>query len=126
MTEIRMNLLDVDLTTGESHVVDVTDDVRAYLGARGLANKLIWDHVPQGADALGPENILHIGVGPVTGIIGTKTILSFKSPLTGWAGRSAVSGYVGEEIIKAQYNAGILIRGKAEKPVYLYIHDDQV
>jgi len=74
MTEIRMNLLDVDLTTGESRVVDVTDDVRAYLGARGLANKLIWDMVPQGADALGPDNILHIGVGPLTGIIGTKTI----------------------------------------------------
>jgi aldehyde:ferredoxin oxidoreductase len=126
MMEIRMNLLDVDLTTGESRIVDVTDDVRLYLGARGLANKLIWDHVPQGADALGPENILHIGVGPVTGIIGTKTILSFKSPLTGWAGRSSVSGYVGEEIIKAQYNAGILIRGRAEKPVYLYVYDDQV
>ena len=114
-----MNLLDVDLTTGESRVLDVTDDVKRYLGARGLANKLIWDHVPQGADALGPENILHIGVGPVTGIIGTKTILSFKSPLTGWAGRSSVSGYVGEEIMKAQHNAGILIRGRAEKPVYL-------
>jgi aldehyde:ferredoxin oxidoreductase len=119
-------MLDVDLTTGESRIVDVTDDVRLYLGARGLANKLIWDHVPQGADALGPDNILHIGVGPVTGIIGTKTILSFKSPLTGWAGRSSVSGYVGEEIIKAQYNAGILIRGRAEKPVYLYVYDDQV
>ena len=126
MTGIRMNLLDVNLTTGKNRVLDVTDEVMAYLGARGLANKLIWDGVPPGADALGPENILHIGVGPLTGIIGTKTILSFKSPLTGWAGRSSVSGYVGEEIVKARYNAGIVIRGKAEKPVYLYVHDDQV
>ncbi|UCE35332.1 MAG: hypothetical protein JSV40_05370, partial [Deltaproteobacteria bacterium] len=126
MTEIIMNMLEVDLTTKESRVVDVTEDVKLYLGARGLANKLIWDLVPVGADALGPENILHIGVGPLTGLRGTKTVLSFKSPLTGWAGRSSVSGYVGEEIIKGHYNAGILIRGKAEKPVYLYVFDDQV
>ncbi|MFH1487545.1 MAG: aldehyde ferredoxin oxidoreductase N-terminal domain-containing protein [Pseudomonadota bacterium] len=126
MTEIKMSLLEVDLTTKESRVVDVTEEVRLYLGARGLANKLIWDMVPQGADPLGPDNILHVGVGPLTGLIGTKTILSFKSPLTGWAGRSSVSGYFGEEIVKAQYNAGILIRGKAENPVYVYVHDDQV
>ena len=126
MSEIRISMLEVDLTTGNSRVIDVTEEVRMYLGARGLASKLIWDLVPQGADGLSPENILHIGVGPLTGIIGTKTILSFKSPLTGWAGRSSVSGYVGEEMVKAQYNAGILIRGKSEKPVYLYVYDDEV
>ena len=53
-------------------------------------------------------------------------ILRFKSPLTGWVGRSSVSGYIGEEIVKAQYNAGILIKGKAKKPVYLYVYDDKV
>lgn len=121
-----MNLLEVDLTTGESRVIDVTEDVKLYLGARGLGDKLIWDLVPQGADALSPENILHVGVGPLTGLIGTKTILSFKSPLTGWAGRSSVSSYIGEEIVNAHYNAGILIRGKSEKPVYLYVYNDVV
>ena len=126
MSEIPMRLLEVDLTSRESRVIDVTKDVRMYLGGRGLANKLIWDLVPQGADGLSPENILHVGVGPLTGIIGTKTILSFKSPLTGWAGRSSVSSYIGEEIVKARYNAGILIRGKSEKPVFLYVFDDQV
>ncbi|MFC2021348.1 aldehyde ferredoxin oxidoreductase N-terminal domain-containing protein [Chloroflexota bacterium] len=126
MTEIKFSLLEVDLTSETSRVVDVTEDVKKYLGARGLANKLIWDMVPPEADPLGPDNILHVGVGPLTGVIGTKTILSFKSPLTGWAGRSAVSGYFGEEIMRAQYNAGMLIKGKAKKPVYLYIHNDQV
>ncbi len=126
MTEIKFNLLEVDLTQGTSRVVDVTEDVKKYLGARGLANKLIWDLVPQGADPLGADNILHVGVGPLTGLIGTKTILSFISPLTGWAGRSATSGDIGDEIGRAQYNAGILLKGKASKPVYLYIYDDQV
>ena len=126
MAEIRIRLLEVDLTKETSRVVDVTEDVKKYLGARGLANKLIWDLVPAGADPLGPHNILHVGVGPITGLIGTKTILSFKSPLTGWAGRSACSGYIGEELIKAQYAAGILVKGKAKRPVYLYVHDDKV
>ncbi|MDP2643525.1 MAG: aldehyde ferredoxin oxidoreductase N-terminal domain-containing protein [Desulfobacterales bacterium] len=126
MTEIRFNMLEVDLTAETHRVVDVTADVKKYLGGRGLANKLIWDLVPRGADALGPENILHVGVGPLTGLLGTKTILSFKSPLTDWAGRSAVSGYFGEELIKAQYNAGILIKGRAKRPVYLYVYDETV
>jgi aldehyde:ferredoxin oxidoreductase len=92
MAEIKFSLLEVDLTSETSRVVDVTEEVKKYLGARGLGNKLIWDLVPQGADPFGLDNILHIGVGPLTGLMGTKTVISFKSPLTGWAGRSAVSG----------------------------------
>jgi aldehyde:ferredoxin oxidoreductase len=126
MPEIRFNLLEVDLSERTSHVVDVTEDVSKYLGARGLANKLLWERVPQRADPLGAENILHIGVGPLTGLIGPKTILSFISPLTGWAGRSAISGDIGDQVVRTQYNAGILIRGKASKPVYLCVHDDKV
>lgn len=126
MNEIKFNLLEVDLTRETSRVIDVTEDVKKYLAGRGLANKLIWDLMPQGADPLGPDNVLHVGVGPLTGIMGTKTILSFKSPLTGWAGRSAVSGYFGEELVKAQYNTGIIIKGKAKKPAYLYVYNDQV
>ena len=45
--------------------------------------------------------------------------------MAGWV-RSTVSGYFGEEIVKAQHNGGISIRGKAKKPVYLYIWDDKV
>ncbi len=126
MAEVRINMLEVDLTAGTSQVVDVTEDVKKYLGARGLANKLMWDLIPQGTDPLGPDNVLHVGVGPLTGIFGTKTVLSFKSPLTDWAGRSTVSGYIGEEMVRAGYSAGILIKGQAKKPVYLYVWDDKV
>lgn len=126
MAEIKFSLLEVDLTKRTSQVADVTEDVKKYLGGRGLGNKLIWDFVPQGTDPLGSGNILHVGVGPLTGLIGTKTILSFLSPLTGWAGRSATSGDIGDQIVRAQYNAGILIKGRADRPVYLYVYDDKV
>src|SRR5512135_1443439 len=123
MPEIRMTFLEVCITPETSRRVDVTEEVKRYLGGRGLANKLIWDNVPQGADPLGPDNVLHIGVGPLTGVIGDKTILSFKSPLTGWAGRSATSGYIGDEIIRTHNNAGILIKGRAKRPVYLCVYN---
>jgi aldehyde:ferredoxin oxidoreductase len=45
MAEIPFYLLDVDLTTGTRHKVDVTRDVKIYCAGRGLANNLIWDLV---------------------------------------------------------------------------------
>jgi len=126
MAEITFNLLEVDLTSKKSKVLDVTADVKTYLGGNGLGNKLIWDLVPPGTDPLSQENILHIGVGPITGLVGTKVSCSFISPLSGWAGEATVSGYLGDEIMRTGYNAGILIRGRADKPVYLYIYNDKV
>ncbi len=52
MAEIKVSMLEVDLTKETHRVVDVTEDVKKYLGGRGLANKLIWDLVPPGADPL--------------------------------------------------------------------------
>lgn len=126
MAGMNFRLLEVDLTTRTTKVTDVTKEVETYLGGRGLWNKLAWDRMPQGADPLGPDNLLHVGVGPITGLIGCKTVFSFKSPLTGWAGRATMSGYFGEEVMTAGYNAGILITGKADRPSYLYVYDDKV
>lgn len=53
MAEIKFHLLEVDLTNRTSKNVDVTSDVKIYCAGRGLANKLIWDLVPQGTDLLG-------------------------------------------------------------------------
>ncbi|MFC2040282.1 aldehyde ferredoxin oxidoreductase N-terminal domain-containing protein [Chloroflexota bacterium] len=124
--EVRISLLEIDLTNETHRVLDVTDDVKTYLGGRGIANKLLWEQVPQGTDPLSPASGLHVGVGPVTGIMGSKTILSFMSPLTGWVGRSAISSMLGDEIVRAGYSAGIYLKGKAKRPVYLYIKDDVV
>ena len=123
MSDFKFKLLEVDLTTGNNRIIDVTEDVEKYLGGNGLGNKLVWDLVPQGTDPLSADNILHIGVGPITGLVGCKTSCSFLSPLTGWAGEATVSGYIGDEIMRTGYNAGILIKGKASKPSYLYVNN---
>ena len=126
MAEIPLNLLEVDLTNGTSKVVDVTEDAKIHFFGNGLGLKLLWDNVPAGTDPLSPDNILHIGVGPPTGLIGCKVSHTFLSPLSGWAGESSLSGNIGEEIVNAQYNAGILLKGKAPQPSYLMVYDDKV
>jgi aldehyde:ferredoxin oxidoreductase len=126
MTAVKFDMLHIDLTTGKKEVVDATEMVEKYIGGRGLGAKLLWDRVPQGTDPLSPENILYLGVGPMTGFFGSCVCFSAKSPLTMLAGRSLLNGHLGREIIYAGYNAGILLTGKASKPVYIYIRNDQV
>ncbi|MFC2059636.1 aldehyde ferredoxin oxidoreductase family protein [Chloroflexota bacterium] len=126
MSEKSFKLLEVDLTTKRINVVDVTEEMRKYLGGRGLGAKLLWDRVPPGTDPFSPENILYFGVGPITGCLGSVVNVSAKSPLTLLRGQSNMNGHLGAELIYAGYNAGILVTGKAEKPVYLYVKDSDV
>ena len=126
MAEKKFKLLEVDLTNKKTKVVDVTEDVKRFLGGRALGAKLLWDRVPPQADPLGEDNILYFGVGPLTGLLGSVTNVSAKSPLTGLRGQSNMNGHFGTELVYAGYNAGILFTGKSENPVYLYIKDDQV
>jgi aldehyde:ferredoxin oxidoreductase len=126
MPEKRFQLLEVDLTRQSTRTVDVTGEVKQFLGGRSLGAKILWDSVPPGADPLGEENVLYVGIGPITGLMGSVTNVSAKSPLTQLRGESNMNGHFGVELVYAGYNAGILVRGKSDKPVYLYINDDQV
>jgi aldehyde:ferredoxin oxidoreductase len=126
MSEPSFALLDVDLSNETATTVDVTNDMRKYLGGRGLGAKLLWDRVPKNADPLGPDNILYFGIGPVTPWAGGATVATFKSPLTMLAGRSSTVGRFSREMVYAGYNAGVLFRGKAKNPVYVYVKDEEV
>jgi len=126
VAEIKFKLLEINLTTGRKEVHDVTQDVRRFIGGRGLGAKILWDRVPQGADPLSPENVLYLGIGPLTGVFGSVVNVSAKSPLTMLRGQSNMNGHFGVEMVYAGYNAGILLTGKAPKPSYVYIKDDEV
>ena len=126
VNEMKFNLLEIDLSSGEKKIVDVTDDVRQYVGGRGLGAKFLWDQVPEGTDPLSPSNILYFGLGPITGFLGSVTNISALSPLTLLRGQSNMNGHFGAELIYAGYNAGLLLRGKADRPVYVYIKNDDV
>jgi len=124
--ETKYQMLEINLTTGEKKIVDITEEMRLFTGGRGLGAKLLWDRVPPGTDPLSPANILWFGVGPITGFMGSVTNVSAMSPLTLNRGQSNMNGHFGIELIYAGYNGGLLLTGKAEKPVYIYIKDDTV
>ena len=126
MSETKFNLLEIDLSTGEKQVTEVTREMRAYCGGRGLGAKLLWDRVPPGTDPLSPQNILYFGVGPLTGFVGSVTNVSALSPLTLLRGQSNMNGHFGIELIYAGYNAGLVLKGRADRPVYLYIKNNDV
>src|SRR3989304_6710483 len=107
MAEMQFKMLEVNLTSETTDAVDVTEEIRKYVGGRGFGAKLLWDRVPRGADPLGPENILYFGIGPLTGFLGSVVNVSAKSPLTLLRGQSNMNGHMGAELIYAGYNAGI-------------------
>lgn len=126
MAELNFKMLEVDLTRHKTNVIDVTEDVRQYLGGRGLGAKLLWDRVPPGLNPLDPQNILYFSVGPLTGFLGSVVNVSAKSPLTLLRGQSNMNGHFGAELVYTGYNGGLLITGKSNKPVYLLIRDNDI
>jgi len=98
-----------------------------YLGSRGLAAKYLTEEVDPKCDALGPDNKLIMGTGPLTGTMastGGRYTVSCKSPLTGAIACSNSGGFFGAEMKFAGWDM-LILEGKSEKPVYLLIQDDK-
>ncbi len=126
-TEARM--LYVSLTDRKIRTEPIPGDIyNHYLGGRGLGVKLLYDNLKPGTDPLSPDNLLIFAVGPSTATIvptaGRFEVIT-KSPQTGTIFDSNCGGYFGPQLRRAGY-AAIVLEGKAESPVYLWINDDEV
>jgi aldehyde:ferredoxin oxidoreductase len=98
---------------------------RRYLGGSALNLYYLLREIPVGADPLGPENVLGLSVGVTTGTAisgNSRVTVSAKSPLTGAIGDSQAGGFWPATLKWAGFD-GIIIKGKASSPVYLWIHD---
>jgi aldehyde:ferredoxin oxidoreductase len=122
-------VLRVDLTLETVEKQDLEPDVlRRWVGASGLAAKLIYDEVPAGVDAFDPANKIAIMTGPLTGTKAISTpryTIASKSPLNGYYAASSASGTFGTHLKLAGYD-GIVIEGEAKEPVYLYVSEGRV
>jgi aldehyde:ferredoxin oxidoreductase len=123
-------ILEVNLTDGAFKDTTFGDDVlRDYVGGRALAAKILCDRLLdrwQTVDPLGPENILLLLPGPFTGYFpGGRVCVSGKSPQSNGVVGSTVGGEFGVELRCAGYD-GVIVAGRAEKPVYLFIKDSDV
>jgi len=123
-------LLEVNLSDGAFKEMRISEEtLRDYVGGRGLAAKILCDRLVSrwdSIDPLGPENILLILSGPLTGFFpGGRICVSGKSPQSNGMVGSTVGGEFGVELRCAGYD-GIVVTGKAEKPVYLFIKDEDI
>ena len=122
-------LLRVNLSTGLSTVETITEDFyRLYPGGKALAGYILLNEIPAHTEPFSPENILVIANGLMTGApvsTATRYVVSARSPLTNGYGESEAAGFWGPELKMAGFEA-IVITGRAEKPVYLWIHDSQI
>jgi aldehyde:ferredoxin oxidoreductase len=119
----------VDLTKGKIKFDTISEEFcERYIGGYGFGAKILWDELKPKTDPLSPDNILIFAIGPVPGTIlptSSKYGVFAKSPLTGIFGMAISSGCVGQQMRRTGYDM-IIITGKAEKPVYLLVEDDQV
>lgn len=94
-----------------------------YLGGRGYAIKILWDHLPPNTDPLSPENLLIFAVGPLTGLSlpsSGKMVVASKSPLTGGYGDGNIGTKASVNMKLSGYDM-FVIKGRFDKPHYLFI-----
>ncbi len=121
-------LLEVDLTRRATWEREIpAEEMQKFAGGSGLAASILFREFVD-CNPLDPENPLIFMPGLLTGTVvpsASRTTVCSRSPLTGIWDESNVGGYWGAELKSAGWD-GIIIRGAAEKPVYLFISDESV
>jgi aldehyde:ferredoxin oxidoreductase len=122
-------ILRINLATGQSTTEPLNKEwARDYLGGKGLSIKYLYEELKPGVDPLSADNKLILMTGPITGTLvpnSGKLAIAAKSPATGTILDCSIGGHFAPELKFAGYDA-VIIEGKADKPVYLFIEDDKV
>lgn len=123
-------ILKVDLSSRKIAEIDTRPYAERFLGGRGIATRLYWENVPVSAGAFDPQNHLIFMTGPLTAT-GAQGASRFevvgKSPMLMPEGfcYGNMGGFWGPALKRAGFD-GLVIFGKAEKPVYISITDKTV
>lgn len=120
----------VDLTSGKLKIGNFDEDfAKAYIGGTGFGLKTLIDNQEAGIDPYDPANPLIYVVGAVSGTMvpcaASKFGVFAKSPASNLLGEAYSTGRWGAELRQAGYDI-IVIKGKSQKPSYLWIDDESV
>jgi aldehyde:ferredoxin oxidoreductase len=103
-------------------------DPRLWLGGDGFITKILWQDFPTAIDPLSPENEIIIASGPWTATAAPqagRAMLGCISPETGGFSSGAFGWYFPAALKYAGFDI-VIIRGKAKKPVYVFIDDKEI
>ncbi len=121
---LRINLTDKTFKK-EELPLEIAKD---FIGGAGFGIKFLYDELKANVNPLGPENKLIFAPGPFTGTnvpCASRIAVTAKSPLTNAVGMALSGGHFPAELKLAGYDV-LIIEGKAEKPTYISIRDDEV
>ena len=126
---VQGKVLRVNLTTGEIGEEILPEAIlRRYYGGSALASYFLLNELLPGTDPLGEDNVLVITCSVLSGLPvpgASRYTIAAKSPLTGGFGESEAGGFFAPELAKAGFIAAV-IKGRASKPVYLWVKDGVV
>ena len=101
---------------------------RTFMGGSAMASYFLLTEMESGVDPLGPDNVLVLTVSVLTGAPlpgANRYTLAAKSPLNDGFGEAEAGGFFSVQLKKAGWDA-IVIKGRAPKPVYLWIAEGGV
>ncbi len=120
-------LLKIDLSSKSISIEALNPQYsKDFLGGAGYACRYLFDYIDKDTDPLSANNILMIMNGPLSFTSApsfARMVICSKSPYTGLWGEGNAGGFFGPEMKRAGYD-GIIITGKAEKPVFIRIFDE--
>ena len=119
----------IDLSQGTTSRVPYPETaLQLNLYGRGFNAWYLFRHLAPHADPLGPENMVVISCGLLTGTAApsaSRSHMNALSPQTGLLGSSNLGGNMGLHL-RLNGIQSLIITGKAEKPCFLVIDENRV
>jgi aldehyde:ferredoxin oxidoreductase len=121
-------ILRVNLSSGEVDTEPSREYAREWLGSSGIAIKILYDELKSWVTPYESANKIIFGAGALQGTTAPgacKMTVSTLGPVTGGWASGASDSYTGGQLKYAGCDL-VVVEGKAHKPVYLWISDDQI
>lgn len=120
------SVLHVNLTTGEIVMECPSDEIyRMYGGGSGIGMYYILRDMPPKVDPLGPENVLTMFTGPLTGLAisgQSRLAVNALSPMGKAIGDSQCGGFFPAAMKHSGFD-GVVLYGQSPNPVYLFLDE---
>lgn len=130
LPKLPVEILTVDLSSGSISRTQISDEayILKYLGGRGIATHMLLNEYDPKIDAYDEKAPIIFAPGVLSGTIvpcSGRTSVLFKSPATGEFFKTNVGGHFGAQLKYSGCDILVVV-GKAEKPVYIYIENDHI
>ncbi len=120
-------ILRIDLSKGNIIKQNLSKELaRSYIGGRGINAKILYDELKAGIDPLSANNILVFSTGPLSGTSighGRASINAKSTRMT--LAEGGFGGFFAPELKYAGYDH-LVVTGRSNKPVYIWIDDDDI